>query len=82
MNKLTKIIAPALVALLGGASLAPAVAEAAPYHHAQSAHARSSHHAPPRYVKHHRPAQHHTWRNDRRHHDNGHHRSRYDRHHR
>lgn len=33
MRKLTKIVAPALVALLGIGSLAPAVAEAAPRHH-------------------------------------------------
>jgi Ni/Co efflux regulator RcnB len=82
MRKLTKIVAPALVALLAMGSLAPTIAEAAPHHQNERAHHRAKHqvrHAPPRHVahrkSHHRvvhrkPARHHhaPVHHDRRHH--------------
>ncbi|KMS53598.1 hypothetical protein V474_22550 [Novosphingobium barchaimii LL02] len=84
MGKFTKIIAPALAVLLGAATLAPSIAEAAPRHHDQRGHHdqraryhRPVHHVrhtPPRYVKHHRrAAPHHVVR---------HRAAAYDRHHR
>ncbi|EJL22465.1 hypothetical protein [Novosphingobium sp. AP12] len=55
MRKFTKIVAPALVALLGMASLAPTVAEAAPRHHDQRVEHRKplhhARHAPKRHVE-------------------------------
>ncbi|AXB75822.1 hypothetical protein [Novosphingobium sp. P6W] len=75
MGKFTKIIAPALAVLLGAATLAPSIAEAAPRHHDQrgyydqrghhdrrARYHRPVHHArhtPPRHVKHHRRADSH-----------------------
>jgi hypothetical protein len=83
MRKLTKIVAPALVALLGVASLAPTIAEAAPRHHDD----RSVHHGPVHHARH-APVRHHVEHRRVVHHRVAHHAPRHyapvhhDRHHR